>query len=182
MGGMTQPQMGQVVSFSDVLTQYRYDFAFGREPELLSQFDAANGNEALQLEILDKLRKPKPASGLAWRYEPLTKAIVSVACLPWKGKPPLTVPQMVARMNNESAEELADALGISAGSIAKIRQLAAADDCGLSNGYRHTIIVKDKPTQGQFRIYEGSHRLCALWFRFADDWPEGLGVYVGSAK
>ena len=171
------PCFGQEVSFADdVLQLYRCDFTLIGKPDLQARYDAAD--EAGRRAILrDVLRKPIPDDGLHWTYQELTPEMVAPLLMPCTYKS--TVAQFMDRAAVEPVRLLEREHGLN-GTIARINDYAGRPDCGQADVYR-TMIVARK--QGAMRIYDGTHRLGALWKRFtADNWPSGLGVFVGDVR
>jgi len=170
-------RIGQSVPFARVVWEYRHDFTFANRPDLRCQYgDAEDSTDTgIRLAILEELNKPSPPLNLIWRYEELTREVVARSRLPWKTEP--LVHDLITRMQTEDRQRLASELGISIGSFDKIVRLADANNCGRGAEYGNTILVRQ--SDGEYKIYEGSHRICALWKQCVHNWPSSLGAFVG---
>jgi hypothetical protein len=138
--------------------------------------------------------KPLPPETVCWRYLNITRDMVARAHLVWRGQP--IVPDLVQALKDTKNEEarriLASQLGTNVKSLAKIVSNAADVECGTGEGYRNLILCSAKGLKAAGRelpssfatsdyvIFEGSHRLCGVWLKYADDdWPNALAGFVG---
>lgn len=175
---------GDSVSVHEVLWRYlQYDFALDDERHSLNvpHPDPARYDE-LVAALIRKKPWPKDAQELHWRYEQVPRSMLASVITQWGGPPRPLVPEVVQRMERMAIDEwgrLAEQLRISEGSLHTIARLAADAACGSGPGYQSVILVRK---DGVIKLYEGSHRLCAVWMRFRErpkEWPATLGAFVG---
>jgi hypothetical protein len=140
--------------------------------------------------------KPLPPDYVRWRYMRITRDMVAVAHLTWRGRP--LVPNVVQSFRNAANEEarrnLAAQLGQHIKSLTKIESHAREPGCGTDESYRNLILCRGNSNAvgGQqlslglaasdYLVFDGSHRLCGVWLKFARaDWPNSLAGFVGDS-
>lgn len=176
---------GDVVSVNEVLWSYLlYDFALKETRRCLNLNAPDPDRYDERVAALLRCGKPWPenAQALTWTYEAIPRSLLATIRTPWRGlrpNQPPSVSQVVDRMEKESRVALAQELGISQQSFAKIEQLARDSACGYGPSYCSLILLqKDQ----QVFIIEGAHRLCAVWQQFGahtTKWPKTLAAFVG---
>ena len=93
------------------------------------------------------------------------------------------LPSVKKRQISSTTQAITNAarvLGVDISSIEKIKEMVDSPKCGHHLAYQTIILVGDKYFQGEdeFRIYEGTHRMCALWKRFSQETPAACAAFV----